>query len=163
MKRYALILIFMLSGNALAMCLPKPEILFSMYVHSCQSVSIGPSEMDFKVNSEQTIKHRFPGQDGVLITGTVVESELVTKSSRSQFFLPREAFKTKSIQSVFVLGEESKICIMNVEETTQFVTSRPCCDTGAIHGACSVPGGLTLVKFVIDRKGWYTLEEASNE
>ena len=147
----------------MAFCLPHAENLVSMQVLYCRSVSFGDSKLDFVLDSEKTIEIQSPGEKGVLISGKIMESELVTRSTRTQNILHREPFKIDSFQSVFVLGQVNEICTMNGAEIIQFVTSKPCCDVSGMRGACAVPSGIAVVKFVSDREGWYLWEEASHK
>ena len=128
-----------------AMCAATTENLVRVEVYACQQIKIGASSSRPPAHA---IHKRGSSITGILITGRVIESEIVWDADSNDAAYLVEAGKVSPGESstFFLNGNASKICSVLVGTEKTFITERPCCDVIPADGVCLVPWSMTIVK-----------------
>jgi len=128
-----------------AMCAATTKNLLRVEVYACQQIRIGASSSRPPAHA---LHKRGSSITGVLITGRVLESELVWEgnSSDADYLMEIAKISPDESRTFFLSGNASKICSALVGTEKPFITERPCCDVIPADGICLVPSTMTIVK-----------------
>jgi hypothetical protein len=127
------------------MCAATAKNLIRVGVQTCQSTKINasysrpPAHAAHKQGSSIT---------GVLVTGWVLESELVWTGSEeaADYFVDTEKVPVKKAVTFFLEGQANRLCPTMAGKEATFISDRPCCDVIPAKGVCLVPSPIVIVK-----------------
>ena len=127
------------------MCAATAKNLILVGVQTCQSTRINasysrpPAHAAHKQGSSIT---------GVLVTGWVLESELVWAGDEkaADYFVDTEKVPVKKAATFFLEGQANRLCPTMIGKEATFITERPCCDVIPAKGVCLVPSPIVIAK-----------------
>jgi uncharacterized protein (TIGR02246 family) len=144
-----------------AMCVATTQNLLRVGVLQCQPIRIGASHPG---NRSHAVHKRGSSVTGVLITGQVLDSEVVWDSrwtTESDYVAQLPRVPTGQQHSFFLQGSADDICAGYVGTERIFITERPCCDVIPARGLCLVPAALAIVREEDSPERWEKWQPAA--